>query len=79
MAQDKKKVQFLISPEDAEDLERLQVEAGAGTLAEVIRNALSWYRWSLRQTKKGNEIRVVDQDGTARTVIFAGFGGYPDE
>jgi hypothetical protein len=77
MSAEKKKIQFLISPEDANDLVQLQDEAGVGTLAEVMRHALSWYRWSLREVKKGSEIQVVDPNGQVKTVVFGGFGGYP--
>lgn len=78
MANEKKKIQFLLSPKDVDELERLRIEAGAGTLAEVIRHALSWYGWSLRQYQRGKEIQVVEADGSVKTVVFSGFSRYSD-
>jgi hypothetical protein len=70
------RVQFLISPDDAESLKALVRQSRSGTISEVIRNALSWYAWSLAQVQKGSEIQVVDSRGLVRGVVFSGFGGY---
>jgi hypothetical protein len=73
MAQ-RRKVQFYINAEDAEELDALVAEARQGSLSEVLRNALSLYRWAVHEARKGGKLQIVDVLGERSTVVFPGLG-----
>ncbi len=71
----RRKVQFYINEQEAADLDALVVEARLSSLSEVLRNALSFYRWAVREVNNGGKVQIVDAQGERSTVVFAGFGG----
>ena len=59
---DIKKLQFAFHPRTAKVLEGLQIERGASTKSEVIRDAISVFLWVHEQGKLGYRI-LAEKDG----------------
>ncbi len=64
MDKSKFRLQFDITKEALSELDKLKVEAGASTRAEVVRNALRLYSWFITQRSEGNKILVKSADET---------------
>lgn len=58
----KQRVQFDFSVEALKRLEEMQERLDASTKAEVVRNALKWYEWFIKQDPEGT-IEVQDKEG----------------
>ncbi len=62
VSQGKKRIQLDFTPDQVRQLKRLKQTTGAGSFAEVLRNALRLYRWFLRQQKSGWTVVLVKGD-----------------
>jgi len=51
-----------LSDVDAAALDDLVEKSGAATLAEVLRNALAFYRWCVQHAQEGYEFGASRQD-----------------
>ena len=64
------KIQFGIAPEMCEFLERLRLETGAATRAEVLRRAASLYGTLWDELKDGGRLELVSADGERHRVVI---------
>jgi len=64
------KVQFLVSEEDAKQLQALVRKGGFTTLSEMLRNALSVYMALVEEVERGGRIQIVTPDGEEQTLII---------
>ena len=68
----KAKYQLSLGLSDASSLDELQHETEASSRSEVVREALSLYRYLVDQTKEGGAIAVRHADGSTAQVAFRG-------
>lgn len=65
-----KRIQFEFPPEAVDRLDRIKRETGAGSYAELVRNALRVYEWVLEVEKQGFDVGVVKDDKIVKVVEF---------
>ncbi len=56
---DNKRLQFVFSSSAYNELEEMKKEYGAGSFAELVRNALRVYRWFKEREKEGYRIGLI--------------------
>jgi len=70
-----KTVQFRLSDQDIEILEELRRLAGARSIAEILRDSISLYRWAVTERKNGRKVQSVDENqGEIRELVVPGVG-----
>jgi len=72
---EKKKVQFYVSAEEARQLTALVEEAHRNSLSDVLREALSLYSWVVRELARGSQLQVVDVDDERYKVVLPWLSG----
>lgn len=73
---DKHRIQFDLTAEALEQVDALKNATGAGTRAELFRNALRFYAWLVKHEKNGFTIQATktvprDDDDRNQTVIVS--------
>ncbi len=68
---DGKKVQVYFDERSLKIIEELQVASGSQSMAEVIRDALGLYNWTLRMSRKGYSIGTIKDGKPIKEVILA--------
>lgn len=56
MAEKMAKMQFAFSEYTCAVLEKLKDDLGASSKAEVVRNAISFYKWAIEEQQQGKKI-----------------------
>ena len=64
------RIQFDFSDEAFERFNQIRDMSGAQSNAEVVRDALSIYKWVILQMKDNNVIKVIFPDGKEKIVKF---------
>ena len=63
------RLQFEFSEDRIAELKQLKEETGAETLKELFNNALTILEWAIEESKAGNEIAAVNEEGKAYRVF----------
>jgi hypothetical protein len=58
-----------ISNSQMESLKALQERTAAGSMKDLVNNALTLLEWAVDETAKGNEIAAVNEDETTYRVL----------
>lgn len=56
-------IQFKVSPETYDELERMRIESGSLTMSEIIRASLKLYSWAFEKKKIGYTFFSMPEDG----------------
>ncbi|RMF58247.1 MAG: hypothetical protein D6748_09250 [Calditrichaeota bacterium] len=63
---DVKLVQFKLTEQAYNDLNRLREDTGSISLSEVIRDSLYLYQWAIEMKKKGYSVYCLSDDDEAK-------------
>jgi len=66
----KHRLQFDLNEEVLKEVDQLRQETGLQTRAELIRNALRFLDWVLREVRDQNASLLIEKDGKLREVVF---------
>jgi hypothetical protein len=63
-----RRLQFEFAPDAYQRLERMKVESGAASYAELVRNALRVYDWVKQQEREGYELALIKNGKQLKSV-----------
>lgn len=66
----KHRLQFDLNEDAIKEMDQLREETGLPTRAELIRNALRFLDWALREVRDQNASLLIEKDGKLREVVF---------
>ena len=62
MSDKKVRIQFDLSEEGAEELNRLMDVTGVATRKDLMNNALTLFKWAVTESRAGRSIAAVDEE-----------------
>jgi Arc/MetJ-type ribon-helix-helix transcriptional regulator len=74
---EKRRLQFDFTEEAVKELDDLQKLTGFPTRAELIRHALRFLQWTVRETVTDRATLLIEKNGKVRQIVFPfwNFGG----
>lgn len=66
----KHRLQLDITDDALRDLDQLRDITGLPNRAEVIRQALRFFQWTINETQQNNANLLIEKDKTMRQIVF---------
>lgn len=63
------RLNFEISEDQMNSFKELQQRTGAGTMKDLVNNALTILEWAVDETAKGNEVAALNEDDKSYRIL----------